>query len=68
MFWEAKDIPLLQRCIKSILKISDTEFENILMKGTPDTLRKIIARRANKLDYNVIDEICNVLTKVVAEK
>ena len=67
MIWEVKDIPKLQHCIKSILKISENEYNNVLLKGTPETLRDMIKRRTKNLENKEIDEICNVLTKVVTE-
>lgn len=65
MFWLEKDIPKLQECLKAILAISNTEFDKILMMGIPDLLRDAISSKIRGFSVDEIDEICNVLTKVV---
>lgn len=67
MFWLEKDIPKLQECLKAILAISNTEFDKILMMGIPDLLRDAISSKIRGFSVDEIDEICNVLTKVVNE-
>lgn len=66
-FWGNKDIPVLQKCIKAILYLDDNEYEKILTVGSPDSLRKYVANKTQAFTSTEIDEICNVLTKVVKD-
>lgn len=65
MFWLEGDIPKLQNCLKAILGISDVEFDKILMLGLPDLLKGAVAKRIRGFSDEEINEICNILTKVV---
>lgn len=64
-FWENKDIPLLQKCIREIVYLSDSEFEKMIAIGSPNALRKYIAGKTKGFSQEEIEEICYVLTKVV---
>ena len=63
--WRVEDIPRLQYLIKAILGISSSEFESAISTGIPEELRKLVQNRTTSLTMQEIDEICNVLTKVV---
>lgn len=63
--WRVEDIPRLQYLIKAILGISSSEFESAISTGIPEELRKLVQNRTMSLTMQEIDEICNVLTKVV---
>lgn len=65
LFWNMSDIPKLQWCIKALLHISETEFDDILMSESDERLRSLIKDRTTGLDNSDIEEVCNVLTKVV---
>ena len=64
-FWNNNDIPTLQRCIKAVLGLSDAEFERILLTGKPENLKKYVVAKTQTFTNEEIEEICNVLTKVV---
>ena len=64
--WAVTDIPKLQAILKSVLGLSDSEFINIIENGTPDDLRRVIAGKTHGFDGKDFDEICNILTKEVA--
>lgn len=63
--WRVEDIPRLQYLIKATLGISSSEFESAISTGIPEELRKLVQSRTTSLTMQEIDEICNVLTKVV---
>ncbi len=63
--WRVEDIPRWQHLIKAILGISSYEFESAISTGFPEELRKLVQSRTMSLTMQEIDEICNVLTKVV---
>ena len=65
LFWNVSDILQLQYCIKALLYISESEFNEILVSGADDTLRRLVKDRTTGLDDLGIEEVCNVLTKVV---
>ena len=67
-FWQDKDIPILQKCIKSILYLTENEYKRILTLGTPDILRRYIANKTQTFTNVEIDEICNILTKVIKDE
>ena len=64
LFWEEKDIPTLQSCLKSLLQIRDSQLNAIVEKGSHDELRNLVKSRTIDFSASDIDEICNVLTKV----
>ena len=64
LFWEEKDVPKLQSCLKSILQIRDSQLNAIVEKGSHDELRNLVKSRTIDFSASDIDEICNVLTKV----
>lgn len=66
-FWESKEITILQRCVKAVLYLSDSQYEKILTKGTPDSLREFVKNKTEAFSEIEIEEICNVLTKVVKD-
>ena len=49
--------------LKAVLNITNSEFENIIMCGTPDDLIELIDNRTKGLKEEQIKEVCNVLTK-----
>lgn len=63
--WRVEDIPRLQYLIKTILGISSFEFKSTISTGLPEELRKLVQSRTTSLTMQEIDEVCNVLTKVV---
>lgn len=65
LVWKEEDIPKLQKCMRAILGISDSEFVNIVSKESSDYFRENIEKRLQGFDDKEIEEICNVLTKVV---
>ena len=64
LLWKTNEIPDLQKVLKDILNIKESEFNNIVLNGDPDNLRKVIKCRTTGFNDYEIDEICNVLTKV----
>lgn len=65
MFWMENDIPKLQECLRAVLSISNLEFERMLVSGIPDVLRETVSNKVTGFSLEEIEEICNVLTKVV---
>lgn len=65
LIWNTEDIPQLQKCIKEILGISESEFSKMIESDSPDMLRAIVINKTKDFSSQEIDEICNVLTKVV---
>ena len=63
--WRVEDIPRLQHLIKATLGIISYEFESAISTGFPEELRKLVQSRTMSLTMQEIDEVCNVLTKVV---
>ena len=63
MFWREDEIPDLQRILKAVLGISDTEFEKLLVEGCPDDLKELVRRKTKDLTDEEIKEVCNVMTK-----
>lgn len=64
LLWRTDEIPMLQIVLKSILDISDSTFNNIVLNGNPDELKNLIIYRTTSFNAHEINEICNVLTKV----
>ncbi|WP_027868620.1 ATP-binding protein [Eubacterium sp. AB3007] len=67
LFWELKDIPKLQDCLKAVLCVTDSQFDSLLLEQNPDSLRTLVISRTEGFNMEEIDEICNVLTKAVEE-
>ena len=65
LIWNVEDVPKLQEIIKAILGITETEFENIVISNDPDVFRGAISKRLRDYNEQEIDEVCNILTKVV---
>jgi hypothetical protein len=65
LIWSVNEIPKLQKLIKSVLDISDSEFERIVIQGVPDDLRRVVEIKTVDLKPNEVEEVCNVMTKVV---
>ena len=63
-FWESSQISTLQKCLREVLYLSEVEFANILVNGSPEDLRKFVTVKTQGFTKVEIDEICNVLTKV----
>lgn len=64
LLWKTNEIKELQKVLKDVLDIKEYEFNNILLNGNPDELRKAIKCKIIGFNEHEIDEICNVLTKV----
>lgn len=64
LFWEEKDIPILQKLIKAVLGIKDAEFEKIVELCDPEKLRSLVTSKVKDYSIEEINELCNVLTKV----
>lgn len=67
MIWRVSDIPNVQRLCKSVLGISEVEFSSIISNGVPNDLISLVQSKTKGLNTKDINEICNVLTKVVKE-
>lgn len=65
--WAEADIPKLQAILRSVLSLSENEFANIANENNPDKLRRFVSEKTKGFNHADIDEICNVLTKVVSE-
>lgn len=65
LVWNVKEIPELQECLRALLGLTESDCGRVAESGNPDKLREIVAERTKGFDSSEIDEICNVLTKVV---
>ncbi len=68
MIWKTEEIAYLQELVKSMLGISDSEFEKIVVSERPDELRAIISQKTIGLSYQEIEEVCCVLTMEIGEE
>lgn len=64
LLWKTNEIKKLQKVLKAILDIKEFEFDNILLRGNPDELRRTIKCKIIGFNEHEINEICNILTKV----
>lgn len=64
LLWKTNEIKKLQKILKAILDIKESGFDNILLRGNPDELRRTIKCKIIGFNEHEIDEICNILTKV----
>lgn len=64
MLWREEDIPILQKCLRAVLYISDDEFTRIAVSATADDLRKLVRDKTSNLSADEIEEVCSLLTKV----
>lgn len=64
LLWKTNEIKKLQKVLKAILDIKESGFDNILLRGNPDELRRTIKCKIIGFNEHEIDEICNILTKV----
>lgn len=64
LLWKTNEIKKLQKVLKAILDIKESEFDNILLRGNPDELRRTIKCKIIGFNEHEINEICNILTKV----
>ena len=64
IIWKVEEIPNLQEVIKKILYISDEEFYATVQLGA-NSFQEMIAKKTTNLTKNELNEVCNVLTKVV---
>lgn len=67
MIWKTEEIAYLQVLVKSLLAISDAEFNNIVLNGKADKLREVIKKKTVRLSYQEIEEVCCVLTLETGE-
>lgn len=65
LVWNVEDIPQLQGCIKSILGITESEFARIVSSDSPELFKETISKKLTSFNDAELNEICNVLTKVV---
>ena len=68
MIWKTDEMAYLQGLVKTLLAISDKEFENIVVSGKPDELRATIRQKTIGLSYQEIEEVCCVLTMEAREE
>ena len=68
MIWKTEEIEYLQKLVKELLAISDSEFENIVLNGKADELRNTIRGKTIGLSYQEMEEVCCVLTKETGEE
>lgn len=66
MVWRVEEIPKLQTMAKAVLGITHSEFERIVVSQDVEGLRRSVKKRLLSLDDASVDEICDVLTKVVS--
>ena len=64
LFWNERDIPKLQECLKQVLNITNSQLVNIISNESADSLKNIVKLRTISFNEQEINEICNVLTKV----
>ena len=62
LIWNVEDVPKLQLCLREILKLSDNDFNSIVLTGNPDLLRDLIRKKTKNLKDQEIEEVCGVLT------
>ena len=65
LVWNKSEMPKLQECLRAILGMTDSEYTRIVESGEPDLLRTYVIKKTNGFSDKEINEICNVLTKVV---
>lgn len=68
MIWGEEEIPRLQEVVKSLLQISNTEFEEYVVNEKADEFRDLIKHKTKGLSNKEVDEICSVLTIVPREE
>ena len=68
MIWKMEEIAYLQKLVRSLLSISDREFENIVISGKPDELKAAVGRKVTGLSDQEIEEVCYVLTMETGEE
>lgn len=68
MVWKTEEIPYLQELVKSLLMISDNEFNDIVVSGDADGLRMLIDQNTVGLSHQDIEEVCHVLTIDIGEE
>ena len=66
LVWNVEDIPKLQECLKAILGITEAEFARLVSSESTTLFKESISKRLTSFDDSELDEICNVLTKVVS--
>ena len=65
LIWNVEDIPKLQECLKAILGITESEFARLVSTESPELFKEAISKKLTSFNDAEINEICNVLTKVV---
>lgn len=65
LVWDVEEIPKLQKCLMAILGMTETDYNKIIESGLPDMLRDAVIKKTKGFETQEIEEICNVLTKVV---
>lgn len=66
LIWNVDDIPRLQDCLKAILGITEGEFVRLVEADSAALFKESISKRLTSFSDSELDEICNVLTKVVS--
>lgn len=67
LIWKIEEVAILQDLLKSVLNITKSEFERIVMNQDANGLRTLIQEKTVGLCDAEIDEVCNVLTKAGGE-
>lgn len=65
--WYEHEIPELQKLILEVLGITNKEFETCVSMGMTNDIRTMVEEKIVGLSADEIDEVCNILTKVVGE-
>jgi len=60
--WAVSQIPKLQRILKSVLSLSEIEFQNILKEGDENQLRETVGGRLKNFKPEHVNELCHVIT------
>lgn len=63
--WRIEDIPKVQELTRDVLGISRQEFATAVYSGNQHELVKLVKEKVIELTMQEINEVCNVLTKVV---
>ena len=63
--WKDEDLSVLQKCVEGVLGLSDEKLYSIVETGDPDLLRAFVSNKTTGFTKDDIEEICNVITKVV---
>jgi hypothetical protein len=64
MIWKTEEIPQLQHILRTVIEITNTEFERIVINQDAHALRLLVKRKTVGLSDKEVNEVCNVLTIV----